>query len=261
LAAYARIRWQALARAGQWSAIREEFDRVRDPVRRDDEAAWLWLASDLVTWIAWGRQSNDAIALARSARTDIRAMEHLALRHAAHFDQLDWLDAVARSCQRLRDTYDSCPDFVSLLRDSWLLPPELLRRPLEDVLAAISSDPTRWVERFDEAWPESLAALTQFGNVLNRYQAELDVDAESPHPPAVVRELASDALVDDAHPDGRLRAWALRFCLDEAIDPGIIRTAFHPHFGGPARLPAWVAALADDAPLHHVCWARRLFRA
>jgi hypothetical protein len=31
LAAYARIRWQALARAGQWSAIREEFDRVRDP--------------------------------------------------------------------------------------------------------------------------------------------------------------------------------------------------------------------------------------
>src|SRR5205085_1246221 len=65
LAAYARMRWQSLARAGEWQAIRDEYDRVRDPVRRDDEAAWLWLASDLITWIAWGRQSTAASALAR----------------------------------------------------------------------------------------------------------------------------------------------------------------------------------------------------
>ena len=261
LAAYARIRWQALARSGQWSAIRDEFDRVRDPVRRDDEAAWLWLASDLVTWIAWGRQNNDAVALARSARTDIRALEHLALRHAAHFDQLDWLDAVARSCQRLRDAHYDLSDFVTVLRDSWLLPPELLRRPLEDVLAAISAEPVAWLERFDEAGPEALAALSQFGNVLGRYQSEADLDAESPHPPGVVRSMAESALRDADPEGGRFRARALRFCLDEAVDPGIIRTAFHPHLGGPARLPGWVVALAEDAPLHHICWACRLFRA
>ena len=261
LAAFARLRWQALCRLEMWDAIRADYEQVRDPLRADNEAAWLWLASDLVTWIAWGRHDAEASALARRARKDVRAMEHLALRHGAYFDQLDWLDAVARSCQRLRDLGDSTTDFRLVVRDSWLLPPELLRRPLTDVLAQINEQPAQWVERFDRAGPEALAALNQFGNLLNRYQADANLDAECPHPPALVRKLAREVLVDIKSGSGMLRARALRLCLDEAIDPGIIRWAFHPDLGGPTRLPRWVADLSEDAALHHVCWACRLFRA
>jgi hypothetical protein len=261
LVAFARLRWQALCRVGQWDAIRADYDRVRDTVRADNEVAWLWLASDLITWIAWGRQDPTASTLVRLARKEVRALEHLALRHAAYFDQLDWLDAVAQSCRRLRELDDSTADFRLVLRDSWLLPPELLRRPLTEVLAQISDKPVRWVERFDRAGPEALAALHQFGNLLSRYQADANLDAECPHPPNVVRRLAADALVATKSGAGLLRARALRFCLDEALDPGLIRWAFHPDLGGPEKPPRWVNELADDAALHHVCWACRLFRA
>jgi hypothetical protein len=261
VAAFARLRWQGLCRLGQWDVIRGDYDRVHEGLRAGDEAGWLGLISDLATWIAWGRHDAGASGLARLARRDVRSLEHLALRYPGPFDQLDWLDAVARSCHRFRDLDRRAADFVAVLRDGWLLPSELLRRPLEEVLAQISGEPVRWVELFDRAGPDALAALNQFGNLLGRYQAEADIDAESPHPPGLVRELARRWLGDRGQLVGLFRAQALRFCLDEAIDPGIMRTAFHPHLGGPEVLPDWVAALADDAPLHYVCWACRLFRA
>lgn len=261
LAAFARLRWQALGRAGRWDMIRDDYERVRQVVGLGDEAAWLSLLADLVTWVAWGRRNPDASALVRQARKDVKALEHLGLRQGGPFDQIDWLDAVARSCDRLRAEDGPAAQLAELLRDSWLLPPELLRRPLEELLAQISDQPARWVERFDRAGPKALAALNQFGNLLGRYQVDAEIESECPHRPELVRKLARMAVVDGRPAANEGRARALRLCLDEALDPDMIRSAFHPNLGGPDVLPRWVAELADDAPLYYVCWACRLYRA
>jgi hypothetical protein len=260
VATLTRHRWQAFARLGRWSSIADEFDTARQLLAAD-ESAWLGLVIDLRTWIAFDRDDLVAGGLARMASAEARSMEHLALRQGGLFDQLDWLKAVGRSCERLRQIDRRAATLADLLRDSWLLPAELIRGPMEAALARISDDPFGWVEVFDRGRRDVIAALNQFGNLLEHYQAAARIDAELPHSWATLRRLATDALGDPGQSLGLFRGRALRLCLDECVDPQLIRTAFHPSFGGPHVLPGWVDTLANDAPVHLVCWACRLFRA
>jgi hypothetical protein len=261
VAALTYLRWQALCRVGNWGHVRTELETVRKRLRLDNEAAWLRLMCEIANWIAWGRTDSEAVALAADVRTEIRSLEHLALRHGYFFDQLDQLDALKESCAELHRVGDGSVDFLITLRDGWALPFELVRERFEKVLRQISDDPHSWIELFDRIGPPALAALTHFDVLLSRYQAELGIAAEIPHPAAQLRRLAERALARDIRSAGLYRARIVRFCLDEAVSPADIGAAFDPSAGGPAERPDWVRIVVGDFAIGCVCRACRLFRA
>jgi hypothetical protein len=261
LEAFARKRWQTLCRINSWDAILKDFDHVQSVVRRHDEVLWLGLLVDLDAWIAWGRKDPVAGDLARTVRADIRSLEPLALRNPAFFDRVDWFDAVKQSCRTIAELPLSLQEFVSVVRDGWLLPADLIRSRLEQVLTAISANPERWVESLEGTLPQGAAALMQFSNLLDQYEPYPGFQFEVPLKPEQIQQLADRFLRSEGTSDNMFRAQVLQFCLDNAIDPTVIRWAYHAGYTVESGIPVWVESLPADMSLHLVCRVCRLFRA
>lgn len=254
-----QLRWNGLYRLANWEAIENDIRLVRDRVCRESEAAWLRLMSYMLDRAEWHR-SRKSRPLYSLIRSEIKALEHLAIHEAHWFDRFDELRVLVESWDSLRSLSDVPKSFLIVLRDGWFMSTEELQRPLEGVLHQISADPTQWIDDFDRAGPAGLAGLSHFGTLLSQYESDRVDGSEFSLSPAAIRTRVERHLERAGVGYKSLRGRVLHFCLSECIAPEAIVNAYLQDNGGKRPSFNWTKLLGDDLPLRTVCWACRLFR-
>ena len=256
---FAEARWRAARESGSWSLIVADVESLRAWVPEVDEAAWARLLIASAMSLSWARGRY-----ADRAKDHAREIGALGSRQQDYSDdlyQLEYVQMVKSGLDWLRSLSMDRETIVRLLPASWDDPGSEYRARLRAYIDQVAQDPAaslRWLDRF----PSSAAiVLGRLSTLLGGFEFEayqfLGPDRLDEIAPAIDRFLASHAWTE--YPS--LRPSLLKFCLKEAVAPGLVARTLseRPDFILTGKNPL-ALAINDDWPLRHVYRAAEMAR-
>jgi hypothetical protein len=244
-------RWKAARSANRWSLILADVQSLRGWLPEVDTETWARLLLAASTNLAWAERpdSDQAVAFCRE-------VEHLCHRqedYASELYQVEFIQIVKAGLDRLGGRNGGNLGLFALLSTSWDEPDPEQRRRLRSYVDQIALDPPMALEGIDRIHGVAPAVLGRLSSLLGGLDLEDSrFHSSKVHPglaPAIERFLREHRWNDYRS----LRLSLLRFCLQEAISPGLVaRTlAEMPEFVLTGKSPL-AHAIADDLPLRHV---------
>jgi hypothetical protein len=250
-------RWMAVRRVELWDALAEDLPRAKERIGRFDDGAWLRLlliAADGAAWIPLGTTSVD---IWWKVVEEIEQVSNLGPRYADWLDRFDFLRSVRDEWQKANA---SAPVMAirHLVGRAWNAPLLHYRQAFWEVLERIEADPSAWVGHFDALRNLYPALLAAFGELLRQaeYRAEL------PRPDSeVMARITGTFIAAFAFTTESIRAYLVRFCIREAIDPiwMVESVAGKDVAWNSAIDPQVFFNLQEDYSVRYVCLAHRLF--
>jgi hypothetical protein len=248
-------RWKAARSSCRWSLIAADVAILRWWLPGVDPDAWARVLLTASTNLVWADRPDSDHAVAYC-----REVEQLGSRqedYAGELYQVEFAQILKAGLDRLGGGQGGTASLFGLLPCSWDEGLEL-RTKLRSYIDQIARDPRVSLEGLDRIQSVAPAVLSRMSSLLGG----LDDDSRF-HSSKVQAELAPTIerfFAEHRWYDYRsLRLSLLRFCLKEAVSPGLVaRTlAETPEFVLTGKSPL-AHSIADDWPLRHVYRASEL---
>jgi hypothetical protein len=254
-------RWKAARSANRWSLILADVQSLRGWLPEVDTETWARLLLAASTNLAWAERpdSDQAVAFCR----EVEHLGHHQQDYASELYQVEFIQIIKAGIDRLGGRNGGRNGgnlgLFALLSSSWDEPDPEQRRRLRSYVDQIAHDPPMALEGIDRIHGVAPAVLGRLSSLLGGLDLE-DSRFHASKVPAGLAPAIDRFLREHRWNDYRsLRLSLLRFCLKEAISPGLIaRTlAETPEFVLTGKSPL-AHAIAEDWPLRHVYRASEL---
>ena len=216
-----------------------------------DESSWARLLIAAAANLAWAESPDSD-----HASTFTREVERLGDRHQDYSDdlyQVEYVQIVKTGLNQLGGRSGSFAGIFHLLSLSWDERGPEFRARFRSYVGQIAQDPQASLACLDHLHNVAPAVLGRLSSLLGGLDFEaywfLGSNTDAEMAPVIERFLASIAWTD--YP--ALRPNLLRFCIREAVSPGLVaRTmAERPEFILTGKSPL-AHAITDDWPLRHI---------
>jgi hypothetical protein len=257
---FAEARWRAARDAGRWGVILADLHSLRTWMPDVNEDAWAQLLVAAAMNLAWadGRDADQVKALARE-------LEDLGSRRNDHSDdlyQLEYVQMVKIGLDRLGGRNGPYSGIYRLLAISWDEQAPEFRARLRAYVDQLAQGPSVALQCLDEVQATAPAVLGRLSTLLGGFEFEafyfLGPDRLDEIAPAIGRFL--DSHIWTEYPS--LRPSLLKFCLGEAVAPGLVARTLseRAEFILTGKNPL-AQHINDDWPLRHVYRAAEMARA
>jgi hypothetical protein len=251
-------RWQAASRLGRWESIQADIEGLRPRLMEQGEEPWAQLLMRAVNYLAWAKDQPIIESTARYF-AELEGLEHLHGRLQQEFDQLESLRELTATWHILRKDTKVPNDVLALVRGSWFLPREIIRKELWQFVEEIVRDPQQWLEKLTLVHTEGPALFNYLGGVLQQLQEENGTLPDPPPPQVLAPRVAEFLAPKKRLPYGKIRRQVLDFCLKEAVPPGILAAFATNSLGQQLGTTALAEKIQTDWPLHFIALAHRVF--
>ena len=253
----ATSRWKAARSANRFSLILADVQSLRNWLPPIDADAWAQLLLVASANLAWAERPDSDHVL--NFCREVEQLGHHQQDHAGELYQVEFIQILKSGLDRLGGRTGGTAGLFPLLSCSWDESGGELRKWLRAYVEQIARDPRIALEGIDRIHGIAPAVLGRISTLLGG----LDVEDSRFHSAKLHAGLAPTIqrfLAERRWNDYRsLRLPLLRFCLKEAISPGLVaRTlAETPEFVLTGKSPL-AQSIADDWPLRHVYRAAEL---
>jgi hypothetical protein len=247
----AEIRWKAARSANRWALISADVQTLRNWMPENDDEAWARLLLCASMNLAWARrpESDHAVAFCR----EVERLAHHQQDYADELYQVEYIQILKAGLDRLESARSGPSGLAALLSSSWDEPGLVHDGRLRSYVEQVGRDPRAALEGMDRVQSLAPAVLARLSSLLgglyhenHRYVPFLVLNELTP----VISRFLSEHRWNDYR---SIRLPLLRFCLEEAISPGLMaRTlAERPEFVLTGKSPL-AQIILEDWPLRHV---------
>ena len=250
-------RWKSARVEKRWSSIVGDIQALRGWLPGVDSDAWASLLLAASTQLAWGDapESDHAIAYCR----EVERLAHHQNDFAEELYQVEFIQILKSGLDRLGERSDNPVGLWVLLSHSWDEPGPFFARRLRSYIEQIARNPRVSLHELDRVQGLSPAVLGRISGLLGGIEYE-DLPRGQSRGFAEFAPVIGQFLAEHRWNEYRaIRLPLLRFCLQEAISPGLVARTLteRPEFVLTGKSPL-AQEILDDWPLRHVYRATEL---